>query len=118
MDMGLAPKLAGIGYHSLSTYGPRQGKFAAPGLEQINTHIDPINWRGDRSVVPLDHLIATLVQTLQDRRTGRTDKTEPLGLLTHHLVHDTAIWNATKSILSELLDGPTTLFRMTPKDPI
>jgi len=118
MDSAFAPELAKIGYTLLSTYGPRPAPFAFNGLTQINTHIDPINWRGDRSAVPADELVAKLVQTLMDRRTGHSDITEPLGLLTHHLVHDTAIWEISRAVLSELLDGPTTLFAMTPKDQI
>lgn len=118
MDMKIAPDLAGLGYTWVSTYGPRNGRFPARGLEQINTHIDPINWRGDRSAVAPDQLVATVVQTLQDRRHGKTDLPEPLGLLTHHLVHDVAIWDITQAVLSELLEGPTTLFTLPDKDPL
>ena len=101
----LMPELAKLGYVAVSTYLPRKSKWAAPGLMQINTHIDPIFWRGGRGVVPPDDLIAHIVQLLQDRRNGITDATEPMGFLTHHLVHDQDIWNFTRSCLATLLDG-------------
>jgi hypothetical protein len=101
----LMPELAKLGYVGVSTYLPRKSKWAAPGLMQINTHIDPIFWRGGRGVVLPDDLIAHIVQLLQDRRNGITDATEPMGFLTHHLVHDQDIWNFTRSCLATLLDG-------------
>lgn len=116
MDMALAPDLSAMGYTTLSTYGPRTADFAAKGLRHINTHIDPINWRGDRSAVPVEQVIDRLVQTLIDRRKGHTDVAEPLGLLTHHLVHDPSIWDITKALLTELLSGPVDLTAMTPKE--
>ncbi|MEM7318280.1 MAG: polysaccharide deacetylase family protein [Pseudomonadota bacterium] len=104
--------LAAQGYRALSTYGPRKSVFPTPGLEQINTHIDPIDWRNTRSLVDRDKLIQQLVRTLVDRRLGRADHREPLGLLTHHLVHDEPIWDFTQSVLSRLLDGPVELWQM------
>ncbi|MEM7318252.1 MAG: polysaccharide deacetylase family protein [Pseudomonadota bacterium] len=104
--------LAEQGYRALSTYGPRKSVFPAPGLEQINTHIDPIDWRNTRSLVDQDKLIEQLVRTLADRRLGQADHREPLGLLTHHLVHDEPIWDFTQAVLSRLLDGPVELWQM------
>ncbi|KUP94452.1 polysaccharide deacetylase family protein [Tritonibacter horizontis] len=103
---GLLPWLAGLGYAALSTYGPRKRELAAPGLVQINTHIDPIDWKGSRSLLPQDQILAPLLLQLQARREGRQDRTEPLGLLTHHLVHDAAIWEFSETLLRRLLDGP------------
>jgi hypothetical protein len=102
----MADALPGLGYRALSTYGPRPADGAAPGLDAINTHIDVIDWRGTRSVVPPARLIGDLVDTLRARREGRTDASEPLGLLTHHLVHDPAIWDMTESLLARLIRGP------------
>jgi hypothetical protein len=108
LDGALMPELAKLGYVAVSTYLPRKSKWAAPGLMQINTHVDPIFWRGGRGVVPPDDLIAHIVKLLQDRRNGITDATEPMGFLTHHLVHDQDIWNFTQSCLATLLDGGAT----------
>ena len=75
------------------------------GLPQINTHIDPIFWRGHRGLVDPDEIIANLVTTLRDRREGRTDVTEPLGLLTHHLVHTEAVWDFSRDVMQVMLEG-------------
>lgn len=102
----LATGLAALGYTSLSTFTPRRSPLAAPGLEQINTHLDPIDWKGSRSLVSPDRLIAQVARDLEQRRTGETDADEPYGILTHHLVHDPAIWGFTKDLLTRLLAGP------------
>lgn len=105
LDAGLLPTLAQAGYAGISTYLPRKARVAVPGLVQINTHIDPIFWRGGRGLVPASEQIAHIVQLLQDRRHGVTDGQEPLGFLTHHLVHDAEIWEFTQACLATLLDG-------------
>lgn len=105
IDARLIASLPSAGYAGLSTFTPRQAAYPVPGLVQINTHLDPIFWRGGGGLVPPEQLISGLVKTLQDRRAGVTDAAEPLGLLTHHLVHDAAIWDFTRGVLEELLGG-------------
>ncbi|AXI48043.1 polysaccharide deacetylase [Sulfitobacter sp. SK012] len=105
IDDRVIPQLADNGYVGLSTYLPRKSRFAAPGLTQINTHVDPIFWRGHRGLVPQDELISLLAKLLADRREGKTDAAEPLGILTHHLVHNRKIWTFTHDCLRVLLDG-------------
>jgi len=95
-----------LGYRILSTATPRNAIWAAPGLEQINTHLDPIDWRGSRGLVPPEDLIAQTVNLMRDRREGHADNSEPFGVLTHHLVHDPDIWAFTQDMLPRLLDGP------------
>lgn len=105
IDAGLVGGLAEIGYRGLSTFTPRKARLAARGLVQINTHIDPIHWRSGGGLVPVEILVAQIAALLKDRREGRVDAREPLGLLTHHLVHDAGIWAFTESCLQVLLDG-------------
>ena len=69
----------------------------------MNTHLDPIDWRGTRGLVAPDQLVARTVDLLRDRRLARADNAEPFGYLTHHLVHDDAIWDFTASLISRLL---------------
>ena len=107
----ILPWLAGLGFVALSTYGPRKRVQAAPGLLQINTHLDPIDWRGSRGLLAEDLLLGLLVQRLQARRLGREDRAEPLGYLTHHLVQDRATWAFSERLLSRLLAGPATPWR-------
>ncbi len=102
----VAARLPHLGYRILSTATPRHTKLAAPGLEQVNTHLDPIDWHGTRGLAEPGSLIAQTAQLLRERRTQRSDNTEPFGVLTHHLVHDQDIWTFTHDLLHRLLDGP------------
>jgi hypothetical protein len=104
--------LPALGYSALSTFNPRCNPIATIGLEQINTHIDPIWWKGTRDLVEPDVLIEQAAQHLDARRTGREDKDEPLGLLTHHLVHTDAIWDFTAGFAQEMLAGGATPWGM------
>ena len=97
--------LAAAGYHGLSTYGARKSVLAAAGVTQINTHIDPIFWRGHRGLVDPETLVTGIVAKLRTRRAGGADASEPLGLLTHHLVHTGDVWAFSQDVLSVLLDG-------------
>lgn len=101
----IIPALAPMGYVALSTFTPRAQRLAAPDLVQINTHIDPIDWRGGGGLVSPDLLVGRVVETLMSRREGRTNAAEPLGVLTHHLVHDAAIWEFTQGLIETLLQG-------------
>ncbi len=109
----LLPLLPQAGYTAISTFGPRDDAMAAPGLAQINTHVDPIDWRGHRSLVAPERLITRTTAQLADRREGRADASEPLGLLTHHLVHDDAIWSFTQQFLQHMSRGPITSWTAT-----
>jgi len=116
----LVCELPALGYRALSTFTPRATPFGAPGLTQINTHLDPIAWKAGRGLAEPDMLIAQLVRQMADRRTGQADNTEPYGILTHHLVHDEAIWAFTDMLLTRLAHGPTrfwTATELTQKDP-
>lgn len=104
----ILPWMAGLGYCALSTFTPRSRTKAAPGLVQINTHLDPIDWKGSRSLLPEAQLIAQVASQLKDRRQGRADTREPYGILTHHLVHDDRIWGFTETLIARLLAGPAT----------
>jgi hypothetical protein len=105
IDDAFLPVLEAHGYGGFSTYGARCTPAPAGGLVQINTHIDPILWRGHRGLVDPAHLITGIVATLRARRAGETGIHEPLGLLTHHLVHTEEVWRFTCDVLRVLLDG-------------
>jgi hypothetical protein len=92
-------KLAAVGFEALSTFTPRSSEFAAPGLLQINTHLDPVAWKAGGGLLDPRLLDAQLARELEARRTGRADNAEPYGLLTHHLVQDESTWNFTEALL-------------------
>ncbi len=74
--------LPGLGFRALSVFGPEK---PAP-LSMLNTHVDIIDWRGTRGGRQVEDVIADLVRVSQAQE-------GPIGLLTHHLVHDEAAWN-------------------------
>ncbi|CAA9364896.1 MAG: hypothetical protein AVDCRST_MAG90-3293, partial [uncultured Microvirga sp.] len=100
---GLVEALPAIGYRGLSTFG-----LAAPepanGLRQVNPRIDPVDWRGSRGLFEPTALVSQIV-TLIDRH-GREERDEPVGLLTHHLVHDEAVWAFCEALLERLTRSP------------
>jgi hypothetical protein len=96
------------GLAGLTTFKPRLSHFAAPGLVQVNTHFDPIDWRNGGSLLPPTLLAEQLTIELADRRNARTDQTEPYGLLTHHLVHDEAVWAYMAELLTLLKQSRVT----------
>jgi hypothetical protein len=88
----LIGRLPGLGYKGLSTFTPRTQPHPAPGLLQVNTHVDIIDWRGGGVFAGTTAVIAATVRHLSARRSGAADPDEPTGLLTHHLVHDAACY--------------------------
>lgn len=106
MDKELYPTLSALGFKAVSQFQPRLERFAAPGLRQINTHIDPIAWKAGGGLAEPQWLVDHTTQVLKDRRLGTTDNDEPLGLLTHHIVHDSAVWAFCIELLSHLRQGP------------
>jgi hypothetical protein len=92
----LAEKLPAIGIRGLSMYGPRPRTEAAPGLRQVNTHVDIVAWRQGKRFIGEDEAIRLAVQNLAVE--------DPLGWLTHHAVHDDAAWDFLQRLFA--LDGP------------
>lgn len=103
-------KLQKIGYKGFSTYGPRSSKWSRRRMEQINTHVDPINWRGGRALGDRGAIIQRMVGQLADRRLGKADNTEPYGYLTHHKAHDADIWAFSEELLTRFAAGPVDLW--------
>jgi hypothetical protein len=100
-DPSLVSRLQALGYRGASLFGDRRSG-AAEGLVVVNAHIDPIDWHKDRSLTPPDDLVGRLVAALDRRRAGEADPREPIGLLTHHLVHDEAVWRFCEAFMEEL----------------
>ncbi|GIK97936.1 MAG: polysaccharide deacetylase [Alphaproteobacteria bacterium] len=113
--------LPGAGFAGLSTYGPRPRRHAAPGLLQVNTHADIVDWRGSRGFLGEAAAIGLLVGHLRMRRSGAVDAEEPTGLITHHLVHDAACWSFCTRLAARVAAHPAacwldaaSLFNMPP----
>ena len=98
-------RLATCGIRGLSRYGTRRSALAAPGVAEVNTHVDIIDWKGGRSFVGAQQALYLATRHLAARREGRVDAAEPTGWLTHHACHDEEAW----TFLAELFErfGPT-----------
>ncbi len=55
---------------------------AIPGLRRLDAHLDLVDWRKSRRVLPLAVLCEKLAGLVRARAA------DPIGLLTHHLVTD------------------------------
>lgn len=107
IDARLLPHVPAIGFRAVSVYGPEKVRPETGGPKEgalpfVNTHVDVIDWhgtRGCRDGITLETEIVARLQTCF--ATGAS-----VGLLTHHLVHDEAVWVFLKD-----------LFRITARHP-
>lgn len=81
----LLGKLPSIGIRGVSTYGARASAEPAPGLRQVNTHVDIVAWRRGRRFVGEAEALRLAIKHLSNE--------EPVGWLTHHAVQDAASWD-------------------------
>jgi hypothetical protein len=103
---GLVPHLASIGLSGLSTHLARKARRAAPGLCQVNTHADLIDWPGTRGFIGEAAALDLITDHLSARREGRADADEPTGLLSHHAIQDEACWRFLDALLAHLSAHP------------
>lgn len=106
IDPGLVQRLPRLGFRGLSTFGPRAEAEPAPGLTQVNTHLDIIDWRGSRGFVGEEKALRHLISHLRARREHSVDPAEPTGLLTHHLAHDASAWGFITALLPQISRHP------------
>ena len=92
IDPALLPALAGVGFKALSLIGP--AAMTAP-IPIINTHVDLIDWRHTRRCRPVEDLVTSLARELI--RAFVDD--QPIGVLSHHLVHDEAAWEFLETLM-------------------
>lgn len=85
---GVVAALPGLGFAALSVFGPAR---PAP-LPLINTQVDLIDWRGTRGGRPMPALEAEVIAAVG---TG-----SPVGILSHHLVHDHAAWGFLEALVA------------------
>jgi hypothetical protein len=92
------PLLAACGIRAISRINRSGGFPPALGIGEVNVDIDLVEWRGDRGFIGEEAALGALVGHLQTRRFGWVCD-EPIGILTHHLVQDTA----TEAFLQKLV---------------
>jgi hypothetical protein len=93
------PLLPSCGLSAISRVKPRGTPWPAPGITEVNVHIDLVAWAEDRGFIGEEAALGGIVRHLQARRLGEVDAEEPTGILTHHLVQD----EATDAFLSKLI---------------
>jgi hypothetical protein len=63
------------------------------GSPRMDVHLDMINWK-TKTAPETKTIVDHLMRHLRGRRLGLMATDTPIGLLTHHLVHNDAIWRA------------------------
>ena len=110
IDPALPKQLPDLGLRGLSTFKDRTGREPVPDLVQVNTHWDPIAWRGAGGLGDPAALVHQLADLIEARSRLPFEDQEPIGLLTHHLVHDGWIWRFVAEILDRLTRSGVAVF--------
>lgn len=111
----LAMRLGEAGMAALSGFA-RPGRPPAPaGVPRLDTHVDLIDWRGDRRPLPAATAAAALAGLLESSRRHESPVDAPVGLLSHHRVTDPASWTALEPMLGLLAEHPAAHW-LTPRD--
>ena len=95
-----------VGLPGLSAFGPAH---ASPHC--VNTHIDPFDWHGSRGLMPHEVIYATACSEVERRLSGDS---EPIGLLTHHLIHQSEAWKLLQEFLAMTAAHPAIEWRSLP----
>lgn len=111
---GLLPGLARCGFQALSVFGPpRQGPIRC-----INTHVDLMDWHGTRGGRPTDDLFNDLATAIAGSLHAAGEETgaaaDPVGILSHHLVHDAQAWRFLEALFDLTCDHPGCLWQGLP----
>jgi peptidoglycan/xylan/chitin deacetylase (PgdA/CDA1 family) len=100
IDKALLPALGRLGFAAISVYG----RATPAPIRLVNSHVDPIDWHGGRGCRDIGALIGELTEELRRRR--ETGSNEPVGVLTHHLAHDEAVWLFLEGLLEATTANP------------
>ena len=98
----LAGALGEVGWQGLSIFGDH---VPATDIPCRNVHVDIIDWRGSRGFAGSEEVLTRLVGQLRTRRRAR-EYDSPLGLMTHHLNHDTGCWGFCRELMARSADHP------------
>ena len=106
IDASVTALLPGLGYRGISTFEARTHAEPVPGLTAVNTHIDIIDWRGDRGFAGNEAGLSAAIAHLVAKREGAADAGEATGLLTHHLTHDQGSWDFISEFINLTISHP------------
>ena len=102
----LIPRLQTLGYTAISTYGARDAAQTGTSLNQINCHVDILNWRQGAVFIGEAEALRLACEHLSARRHGTADADEPTGLLSHHLCHDNTAWRFLAEFFARTVNHP------------
>ena len=97
-------RLPHLGFRGLSCFGPEEKIPPVPGLRVHNAHIDPVDWRGSRGLREPGMLAGAVARALGPGPQAPPDR--PVGLLTHHLLHDESVWRFVEGFLERTVRSP------------
>lgn len=98
IDAALVSRLPALGFRALSVYGREK----PASLPLVNTHVDVMDWHGTRGGRDPQALVAEIVARLDVMFAGGGS----MGLLTHHLVHDDAVWSFMQELFKATVTHP------------
>lgn len=105
IDFAFAAHLPELGYRGLSTHERRTPDRAPSGLITINSHWDPIAWKQGGGLKEEAKLLALLARLIDEELAAPAGALEPIGILTHHLVHDGWIDRFLDEVFERLVDS-------------
>jgi hypothetical protein len=98
--------LTNAGFSGVSKMWTRESAYPLKGLLQVNTHLDPVNWRHDRGFIGEASAIEQIHRHLSARRLEDGDIAEPSGILTHHLSQNDEVWAFCRTLFGMLNRHP------------
>jgi hypothetical protein len=99
---------AKAGFAGISAFGGPSRRQA--GLAHIDAHLDPLRWNDGAKFRGAASIYRRIRRLMRERR--RTNQWhEPIGLLTHHLQHDSESWNFLEGFLAETAARPVVRWR-------
>jgi peptidoglycan/xylan/chitin deacetylase (PgdA/CDA1 family) len=84
---------------------PRLPRYLAMAVPNVDIHVDVIDW-GANSAKSSHQVASELLGELRMRRKGYIPPHIPIGVLTHHLVHNGLIWQSFEELLENLAAEP------------
>lgn len=110
IDAAIAVRLPALGYAGLSAYGSLARTTREGGLTRLDCHLDIFDWKPERRFRGEDAVLADLADQLALRRDDSRLVEAPLGIMTHHLVHDRKCWRFLDRLYSLLTNHPRVRF--------
>ncbi|MEQ9330477.1 polysaccharide deacetylase family protein [Thalassobaculum sp.] len=101
----LLARLGETGIVALSGFAPAGRAVPAAAVPRLDTHVDLIDWRGDRLPLTAAAAAAALAVRIRSRSSAENHDSPvdgPIGILSHHLVTGAAAWRAWRPLLAAL----------------